>query len=301
MNFAIPQTKAAMYETLREIFAYYRIQRTPLEEQIDMTPLSLEREVFVSLSTEALRQKAINLLGGKYQLEKQQKSDEYLQKIIELSNKEGLLYQSYTASVDKIDADYDEIIEKVKKEAKKNGLISSDVTVAEISRLESERVTKKSEANQKFDQEQAEINSQISSLEFSKNNIEEFYDEFIEQEIVAKVTELQDEQDTKMREIFRYNNGLDEKEQKNANAIIQANANLKLKYAEINSQELSKDKLIELGYYSDVIDCICAYYDNAFSDPVTLYRDILDETQIAVYLEDYYSDVILMYRTRAGA
>ena len=98
--------------------------------------------------------------------------------------------------------------------------------------------------------------------------------------------------------MFKYNNSLDEKEQRSKNAIAQSNATLQLKYLEINSNNLSKDQLIEMGYYKDVIDCVCAYYDRLSA--LDAWRAISNEPKVAVYLEEYYTQIVSMYQLRAG-
>ena len=62
---------------------------------------------------------------------------------------------------------------------------------------------------------------------------------------------------------------------------------------EINSNNLSKDQLIEMGYYTDVINCVCAYYDTL--DALTAWRTIVNDAKVAVYLEEYYSQIVYMY------
>ena len=53
-----------------------------------------------------------------------------------------------------------------------------------------------------------------------------------------------------------------------------------------------------MGYYADVIDCVCAYYDTL---PVlTAYQDLASENKLAIYLDDFYQDIVYMYKSRAG-
>ena len=54
-----------------------------------------------------------------------------------------------------------------------------------------------------------------------------------------------------------------------------------------------------MGYYQDVIDCVCAYYDTLSA--VAAYQGIAHDTRAAIYLEDYYANVVYMYRTLANS
>ncbi|MBR0189432.1 MAG: hypothetical protein IJQ23_03495 [Clostridia bacterium] len=51
--------------------------------------------------------------------------------------------------------------------------------------------------------------------------------------------------------------------------------------------------------FSVAIDCVCAYYDTL--NPVTAFQQIAHDTKVAIYLDDYYSNVVYMYRSLADA
>ena len=100
------------------------------------------------------------------------------------------------------------------------------------------------------------------------------------------------------REVFKYNNGILEKETRYRNTIKQAEATLKLQFLEISMGEYTKDQLVDMGYYQDVIDCVTSYYDK-FS-AAEAFQKITDEKKLAVYLDDMYAEVIYAYRSKAG-
>ena len=99
-------------------------------------------------------------------------------------------------------------------------------------------------------------------------------------------------------EVFKYNNGLDEKEQRYLNTIKQTKASLKLRYMDISTGEFTKDQLVEMGYYADVVKCVCGYFDRL--DPYTAFQDIASEKKLAIYLDDYYQNVIYTYNLLSG-
>ena len=67
---------------------------------------------------------------------------------------------------------------------------------------------------------------------------------------------------------------------------------------EINTQFFTKDQLVEMGYYKDVITCVSGYYDRLSA--LSAYQDITNETGLITYLDDFYESVVYMYRVRAG-
>ena len=68
---------------------------------------------------------------------------------------------------------------------------------------------------------------------------------------------------------------------------------------EIKSNYFTVEQLFEMGYYNDVMDCISAYYD--LLDANEAYQDIVNESRLVFYLDDYYQDVVYMYKMRASA
>ncbi len=151
---------------------------------------------------------------------------------------------------------------------------------------------------QEKNRKSTELNAKITALNQSLSAIEDEYYAIQSARVTAKVEELKDARDVIEREVFTYNNGVEEREQKHASTLIRANANLKLKYMEITMGEYSKDELVDMGYYDDVVECVTAYYDTL--DPIVAYNDIKGESKLTIYLDDYYQNVVYMYATRAG-
>ena len=74
--------------------------------------------------------------------------------------------------------------------------------------------------------------------------------------------------------MFKYNTSLEEKEMRSKNSNLSANASLTLKYLEIRSKSFSKEDLVNIGYYEQVIKCVCAYY-NTITDKIVAYQNLL--------------------------
>ena len=66
----------------------------------------------------------------------------------------------------------------------------------------------------------------------------------------------------------------------------------------IASNFFTKDQLVEMGYYTDAIACVRAYYDTLSA--VAAYQQIAHDTKVAIYLDDYYTNVVYKYKTLAG-
>ena len=52
-----------------------------------------------------------------------------------------------------------------------------------------------------------------------------------------------------------------------------------------------------MGYYADIIRCICGYFDTLA--PSTAYDLFRSENKVAVYLEEYYQQILYMYKINA--
>ena len=73
---------------------------------------------------------------------------------------------------------------------------------------------------------------------------------------------------------------------------------MELRFLDISSGEFTHDQLVEMGYYEDVIKCVCGYYDTLSAS--NAYYDITSEKKLAIYLDEYYSEIIYTYKLRAG-
>ena len=148
------------------------------------------------------------------------------------------------------------------------------------------------------DSEIAEINARITSCNVKLIECENYYSSVHEKQVIAKIEELREKEKEKEKEVFKYNNGIDEKVQRYENTIIRSNETLRLRYLEIKVTEFTKDQLVDMGYYEDVIRCICGYYDTL--TPSKAFTDMKYETKLPIYLDDYYVNIMNMYGVRAG-
>ena len=298
MTFTKPTTKEEMLSVLKEIFYYYRVKKIDFEKET-LEPLVLTRLDFSPLSDEKLLEKAGDLVACEQQSEIIKLKRSLGQEIDDCKEKMNQLTKAYNLAVEQITKKYTKSVYDVKQEAIRRGVGLTSVVSAQLAELESDKNQALSEAEQSYESDYGFYESKVTKLTERYENLNEEYAEIFDSQKRQKYLELKDEQDKLEREVFKYNNSLDEKEQRSVNSIAQSNATLQLKYIEINSGSLSKDQLIEMGYYTDIIDCVCAYYDTM--DALTAWRTITNDGKVAVYLEEYYTQICFMYQSRAEA
>ena len=297
MQFTKPTTKSKMYEVLNEIFHYYRVKRVEFEEA-PLEELSLKKLSYTRSTDEKLIQKAEKLISADMEKEFNEQASKLLAEMSSLNLSVTSEEELANKHIEEIKALYDESEEKIRKQIESNGLIHTSAYTDKLTYLENERNLRISTITAEKDFKILQYNSRLFELNEKLVELENNYSSISEKAIEAKAIELRLEEEKIEREVFKYNNGLDEKEQRYKNSIIQANANRMLKYKEITVAELSKDQLVEMGYYEDVVSCVCAYYNTL--DPNTAFPDINSEEKLTIYLDDYYPNVVYMYAMRSG-
>ena len=298
MQYTKPTTKEQMYTVLNDMFYYYRIKRE-VYEPITLTALTLTRESYTEPTEEQYRAKAAALVAPEQELRLAKYKGDIEDEINELNEKKVKVTASCISDKAKIEKNYEGSKEKILKEVAKKGLSGSSVALSRLTELENEKNAELAAMTSACTEKTNEYSSRISALNTKKSNASSYFSSVCEKEILAKIEELKDKEREKKRETGRYNTGLAEKETRYANTLKQADANLQLKHASVvNASEYSKDQLVEIGYYEDVISCVCDYYNTMTASDA--FSDIKKEEKLVVYLDDYYPDVLYLYRTKAG-
>ena len=295
MSFSQPTTKEEMYNILKDIFYHYRIQREPIDG-VNLEPIILERLEYDPRTQNELNLLAKQLLLSKHTQERQTLLNKIEQKNALATQTLAKLPEEKQAKINAVNTAHNESVQKLQAEAIKNGVIGSSIYFDKLTELETNKNALLLQIENDFSTRSLELTNQISLYEQEVEQANAFRDLVEEQEITAKINELNLEQEEKAREVFKYNNGLDEKEQRYANTIKQTNASLLLKFMSVRQGEFTKDELIEMGYYKDVIDCVCAYYDTL--EPLTAAREIMEDQEVCVYLDEYYQSVVYIYTQR---
>ncbi len=298
MQFNLPKTQSEMYEILNDLFYYYRIRR-PSYDDLMLKPLELEKMTYTSLDVDELSGIAYTKLCAEHEREIFMKKAELTSKIEQLNNQKVVAEENADKSIAKVTDMYEQSIEKLSRQTLNSGLENSSIYFDKVAYLENEKIAKVTEImddlNSKLELYEAQIEECTSKL----NTITSYYSVVHNKELDAKLLELQEEEKKKEEEVFKYNNAIEEKLQRYDNDILKVNASLRIKYMEVNSGEYTKDQLIEMGYYQDVIDCVCGYYDTL--NALNAYQMITADKKAAIYLEDYYQSIVYMYGVRSGA
>ncbi len=295
MEFSRPNTKEEMYRILKDIFFYYRIRRdgytgTTTEE------IHLARLNFTELSEAELYQEATQYNAAAQYEFKTKYVEDINKELYGVSAKLQNLPSSKQARENKVIEDFNGSVEKLNLALAQNGLIGSSIAIDKLAELEIEKNKLLAQIEAEYQLQQATLIAEQQRLNERLNNADSYCQSKSELENQAKKKELLLEQQKLGREVFKYNNGLDEKEQRQANTVKEVNASLELKFLEIQSGEYTKDQLVEMGYYEDVINCVCDYYDTL--EALDAAQQITSDRKIVEYLDDYYQNVVYMYQQR---
>ena len=300
MQYTIPTTKEEMYKTLNELYMYYRYYRPEFVEE-ELSSLDVPKIEFTALTAEEITQKAEMLLAPS-QEEKLIKAKEKLLERLSVAEK-GIETANETA---KANLEALKIKYEIMRKDAIDRLLEDQITLLSDDGLlygyENKEEQDPYEVEyelvvQKNNEIIAKANEVYRAVLAEFNGLEEYYGELFEKEKQAKIIELTTEQDKTLREVFKYNNSIDEKKQRYDNALKQSKATLKLKYLTIQSTGLSKEQLVNLGYYDAVIEVIEGYYSTM--SPSSAYADFKNEAKLAIYLDDYHDDMVYLYYMRA--
>ncbi len=297
MEFNLPTTKEQMYAVLVELFDHYRVRKEGYEET-ELKDLVLERLDITEETDSELLLKAKKLLEAEHEREIKNYETELSSKVVALQEQISLLERHCVQEVASITNLYRESVSKVQNQAVKSGLLNSSIIVDKTALLEDSKNQKITQTIQEKDYQVALITAEMEELNAKLSASTEYFEAIHQKDINKKFVELCDERAKKKIEVFKYNNSLDEKEQRHANSIKEAKSSLYLRFLDIKAAEYTKDQLVDMGYFKDVINCVSAYFDTL--EPLTAYQTFLAEKQLVTYLDYYYEQVALVYKLRAG-
>ena len=297
MQFNIPNTKQEMYNILNDIFYHYRIKRESYDG-VNLKQLELDRMSYSSPSDSELETTAKAMVAPDQQREKDKRRSEISNNISKLNSQLKAAKESAQSINETVEALYEKSLEKVNQQARKNGLINSGILFDKIYQLEVEKNAKILELNTARNKEIAAINAELSAQNELLEECETYFAVAHEKDVSKKFLELSKERDEKENEVFKYNNGIEEKEQRYANTLLQASANLEIKFLQISAGEFTKDQLTTMGYYEDVIRCVCGYYNQLSA--LAAFQDVSTDQKLPIYLDHYYENILYMYQSRTG-
>lgn len=296
MEFNLPTNKEEMYAILNELYHYYRITR-PVYQGANLTEMTLTRLEYTPPTDEEILIRAEKAVSAKHERELIEYKSALNEEITYLTEKIALTEKNLISETDSIKTLYDESVKSLTERAVNSGLYSSSVIVDKIAVLEDGKNKSIAEANRKSNEEIATLSAKKQTAENKLLGAEDYFLSVHDSEVEDMRLKLLDERNEKVTEVFKYNNGLDEKEQRYSNTVKQANANLQLRFLDISTGEFTKEQLTEMGYYTDVIKCVCGYYDTLSATDA--FADLGSEKKLAVYLDDHYQNILYAYNLRA--
>jgi transposase-like protein len=297
MQFNLPTTKNEMYNILNDIFHHYRIKRETYDG-VPLEQLTLARMDYIPPSDLTLKTEAAALVAPDQQREIDKRKSDILKNITAINTKITAEGENALSLIQKVEELYDKSVESVENQARKNGLINSGILFDKLYQLEREKNAKILEVNAEKDRKIAELRAMLDAENELLAGCEEYFAAAHQKDIEKKFRELCDKREQMEKEVFKYNNGIEEKEQRYANTVIQMGANLEIKFLQISAGEFTKDQLTTMGYYEDVIRCVCGYYNTL--NATNAYQDFSADQKLPIYLDDYYHNILYMYQAKAG-
>lgn len=297
MEFNLPTTKEEMYVVLAELFNHYRVRKEGYEET-ELIDLELERLNTTQESDSELLTKAQKLLKAQHEREIKNYETELSSKIVALQEQISLLERHSVQEVSSITNLYKESVKKVQNQAIKSGLLNSSIIVDKTALLEDSKNQKIAQVIQEKNDKVAIYTAEIEQLNAKLASSADYFKAIHQCDVDKMFIELCEDREKKKIEVFKYNNSLDEKEQRHSNSIKETKSSLYLRFLDIKAAEYTKDQLVDMGYFKDVIKCISAYFDTL--EPLAAYHLFLAEKELVTFLDYYYEQVALVYKLRAG-
>ena len=296
MEYKEPTNINELYDTLKDIFHYYRIKRMQYEG-IELLPFTLVRMEDQSLTDEEITLKAKALLGASWEKMLFDYKQKQTEKIENLNLKIQENNTSAKAEKQSVLEYYSSLLEKYRSMHYKNGMEESGLYVDKLIKIDKEKAEKLNEIERDRQAFEEKLLAEIETLSVAIDNADTYFESLFAKQLETKIQELKDEREEYRREVFKYNNSVNEKEVRYTNTIAQVSANLELKYVQIKANELSKDELIEMGYYEEVVLCVANYFDKM--SPADAYSQLLSQKKLKIYLDGYYQDVMYRYKLLA--
>ena len=297
MQFDIPTSKTQMMETLREIYQYYNYRKIDYTG-VELEDLALKKIEYVPPTDEQLIAQARTILLPDVTEEKTKALNQLSERLVELNEKYVNSTTMQSDLIAKIEDGANRAILELKKQAWDNNVTDSETLADKIQEV----LVKKEDDILDVTREQVALRESILSEIEQKTqeltDLESYYEDLLDKKIMAKVIELKEKREDVAMEVLKYNNSCDEKIVKHSNSLKQGVATLELKYLAIHEQGFTHDELVTMGYYKDVLDCVGGYYNSI--PAMDAYNDIKNNTELIVYVDDYYVSLVEVYKIKAS-
>ena len=292
MEFNLPTTKEEMYRILNDLFYHYRIMREEYKE-IALEELQLQRLEYTPETDEELMEKAEKIVAADKAREKAEYIEKLNAEITEITTKITLTQENTQNEIQAVKDSCQQSIDALYKEGAREGAYYTSLIDYNSTKLQDSRNATIYKISSESNATVAELTAKKQVVEQKLSNVDAYFEQIHAFDTERKIIELKEKRLATIMEVFKYNNGLDEKEQRYKNTIEQNKASLRLRFLYIRSGQFTKDQLVEMGYYEAVVRCVCGYFDRL--DPYTAFQDIASEKKLAIYLDDFYQNVVYTY------
>ena len=163
MDFTIPTTKAQMYQTLKEIYHYYRIQRNGFTP-VQFEDLELTRITFTPLTDAELRLKATDLVSASQEKEKLSRKEKLEREKSELEEKLSDLDTKEQELITKITSRYTASRNSIETETARKGFSNTSVLLDKLTELENAKNAEILQVNTDYATKRLDYNAKISAI-----------------------------------------------------------------------------------------------------------------------------------------
>ena len=300
MAYATPTTKTEMYDILNEIYIDYRVRKEPFEA-LELENIVLNKLTYSPKSYETKKTEAEVYVQPWYDDTYESMQKEISRNKLALTSQKENVLENKTKQIAQIKLHYEDLQTQLEEKALHYGYNSSELLINEINELKSQLAQELARIEEEYAYKINKIDEEIAELKVEENQLNTRLSNLFNNRVSARMLEIQEAEKQLEMSIIKYNNDIEEKMQKSRNSNLNANANLRIKHIEIQAKGYTKEELIQRGYYTHMIDCVTAFYTSSyFSSPYNAYVDLLNEVQLIVYIDEFYSDVLELFRVRAG-
>jgi len=296
MDIQIPTTTEEMINTLEEIFAFFRRERVEYEK-LEFEPLTLYKMDEEAKTDEEIYSEAVLTLSASHIREIKEQKKQIEDAIFEKTQEQESLEELKQKELSLVDLEYENLEKELKKTATKNGIINSDIIKLKLFDLKKEREEQKKNIEIRYLEQETRIKEKIARLTEEKEGVEEYFRPIHLAEIETEKKKIKNEDEERVQIAVKYNSTVSEKEQKYKNKLIETEAKIKIDFLNIANKDYSKEELIQMGYYKNVIKCVCGYLNKL--TPEDAYYVYKTETSLVYYLDHYYDILNSTYQMRA--
>lgn len=297
MEFTMPTTKAELYEVLEEIETHYKGDLrlfTPPEFQT----LTLSRMSYTPTTEEDRLARAEKLVEYGYEEALAAYLAELDAQIAKENGKKSARIAARDQTVLKLQEEYAAASEALRAEASRRGTLNSSAVANRLAALSEKRAAAIAEEEAACLADVAACDAAVAAYNQKKEDAPDAVLPPFESKRENALIELEKLDWERAAEVLKYNNQVEEKEVKYANALLSTVAKLRLEFIQAAAQGYSEDQLVAMGYYKDVIAAVLGYYDTL--TPQAASEDFNNEQGLIVYLGSYYNNVSFLLSQRAA-